>query len=131
MLNALPKRSDYIFHPNTSMLRSTFAYQRARTATKLNNLRIKRITFHTLRHWKGTMEYHGTKDILHVKALLGHKSIQNTLIYITIDQAIFRNHTDEFHVKTAKTAEEACKLIEVGFEYVNAIGNVHIYRKRK
>ena len=53
------------------------------------------------------------------------------LIYITIDKAIFQNTTEEFHVKTAKTVEEACKLIEVGFEYVCEINGVKIFRKRK
>jgi|GEM_PF-5486413 hypothetical protein len=28
------------------------------------------------------MEYHYTKDIIHVKNFLGHKEIDNTLIYI-------------------------------------------------
>ena len=48
-----------------------------------------------------------------------------------MDQALFQGQTDEFYVKTAKTADEACKLVEVGFEYVNTIDDVHIYRKRK
>jgi integrase len=52
-----------------------------RTAHKFGNPRINRITFHTFRHWKATMEYHKTKDILYVMRLLGHKNIKNTLIY--------------------------------------------------
>lgn len=45
------------------------------------------------------------------------------------------NHekSDEFHVKVAKTTQEACKLVKVGFEYVT--GEYHdggkIFRKRK
>ena len=77
------------------------------------------------------MEYHKTKDILHVKEMLGHKSIQNTLIYVNIEHALFQNQTDEFHVKTAKTVEEAISLAEVGFEYVTEIEVVKIFRKRK
>jgi hypothetical protein len=77
------------------------------------------------------MEYHKTKDILHVKEMLGHKSIQNTLIYINIERALFQKQNDEFHVKTAKTVEEAISLAEVGFEYWDIINGVHIYRKRK
>jgi hypothetical protein len=42
---------------------------------KLQNPRLLQITFRTLRHWKATMEYHKTKDILNVINLLGHKSI--------------------------------------------------------
>ncbi|MEM1589913.1 MAG: hypothetical protein QW175_05800 [Candidatus Bathyarchaeia archaeon] len=87
--------------------------------------------FHTLRHWKGTMEYHKTKDIIHVQRLLGHKNIQNTLVYITIENALFQNTNDDFHVRTAKMVEEACRLFEVGFEYVTEIDGVKIFRKRK
>ncbi|MEM0007559.1 MAG: hypothetical protein QXR89_04750 [Candidatus Bathyarchaeia archaeon] len=77
------------------------------------------------------MEYHKTKDIIHVQRLLGHKNIQNTLVYITIENALFQNINDEFHVRTAKTVEEACRLVEVGFEYITEIDGVKIFRKRK
>jgi hypothetical protein len=30
-----------------------------------------------------------------------------------------------------KDADEAKELIELGFEYVNEINNLHLYRKRK
>jgi len=53
------------------------------------------------------------------------------MVYITIENALFENLNDEFHVKTAKTVEEACKLVEVGFEYVTEIDGVKIFRKRK
>ncbi|MEM2263430.1 MAG: hypothetical protein QW160_04330 [Candidatus Bathyarchaeia archaeon] len=42
-----------------------------------------------------------------------------------------KNVNDEFHVRTAKTVEEACRLIEVGFEYVTEIDGIKILRKRK
>lgn len=41
------------------------------------------------------------------------------------------NPNSEYQVKTAKTVEEAKKLIEEGFEYVTEIDGIHIYRKRK
>ena len=50
-------------------------------AQKLENSRISLISFKTLRHFKATMEYHRTKDILHVMHMLGHKSLKNTLVY--------------------------------------------------
>jgi hypothetical protein len=50
---------------------------------------------------------------------------------ITIENALFTEANDEFHVRTAKTVEEACKLVEVGFEYVTEIDGVKIFRKRK
>ena len=79
------------------------------------------------------MEYHKTKDILHVKQLLGHKNIQNTMIYINLEQAIFKTENDEFHVKVAKNIDEACKLIEVGFNYVTGDYSEggKIFRKRR
>jgi len=52
----------------------------AQLAFKLGNPRLLKIGFHSFRHWKGTMEHHKTKDIIHVKELLGHKNIQNTLV---------------------------------------------------
>ena len=130
MLARLPKKAEKIF-PTKYSLDSLFYTQRKRIAHKLCNPRLLKIGFHTLRHWKGTMEYHKTKDIIHVQRLLGHKNIQNTLIYITIENALFTNANDEFHVRTAKTIEEACKLVEVGFEYVTEIDGVKIFRKRK
>jgi integrase/recombinase XerD len=130
MLNRLPRKSEKIF-PSKTSLDSRFYVQRKRIAHKLCNPRLLRIGFHTLRHWKGTMEYHKTKDIIHVQRLLGHKNIQNTLVYITIENALFTEANDEFHVRTAKTVEEACKLVEVGFEYVTEIDGVKIFRKRK
>jgi site-specific recombinase XerC len=73
--------------------------------------------FHTLRHWKATMEYYYTKDILHAKEFLGHKEIDSTLVYIQLDKNLFRNLPDDsFVIRAAKTKEEAIKLGEVSFE---------------
>ena len=79
------------------------------------------------------MEYHRTKDILHVKELLGHKRIDNTLIYIQLEKAIFQRQNDEWIVKVAKSVEEACQLVKVGFEYVTGdyADGGKIFRKRK
>ena len=73
------------------------------------------------------MEYARTKDILHVKKLLGHKNIQNTLLYTQLIN--FKN--DEFHSATAQTVEDAQKLVKAGFEYVCDFGEVKLFRKRK
>jgi integrase len=64
MINALPKKNEYIFTPNVRALQSTFARSRKRLARTLQNPRLLQIHFHTLRHWKGTMEYQRTKNIL-------------------------------------------------------------------
>jgi integrase len=125
-----PRQDGRIFSPRKNLL-TAFYKQRKRLAHKLQNPRLLQISFHTFRHWKGTMEHHKTRDILHVQRLLGHKNIQNTLIYVNIEQALFQNTNEEFHVATAKTVEEACRLVEVGFEYVTDMDGIKIFRKRK
>ena len=68
-----------------------------------------------------------------MQQLLGHKSIQNTMVYINLEQAVFRTEEDEFHVKVAHNVDEACKLVEVGFEYVTGsyADGGRIFKKRK
>ncbi len=63
--------------------------------------------------------------------MLGYRDIKSTMLYINLEHALFQGINDEFHVKTAKTVEEACKLVEVGFEYVTIVDGVQIFRKRK
>ena len=131
MLGSLSKQQQKIFtYKNTFYLRKTFAKQRKRVAHKLGNPRIIQIHFHTFRHWKATMLYSQTKDILYVKNFLGHKNINNTLIYVQLADVIFKEN-DEYVCKAAKTLEEAAKLIEAGFEYVTDVDGVKLFRKRK
>lgn len=63
--------------------------------------------------------------------MLRHRDIKSTMLYINLEHTLFQSINDEFHVKTAKTVEEACKLVEVGFEYVTIVDVVQIFRKRK
>ncbi|MEM3759577.1 MAG: tyrosine-type recombinase/integrase [Candidatus Bathyarchaeia archaeon] len=128
MLNSLSKKSERIFGPSSlRTIRRLFQKQRQRIAQKLENPRLLNITFHTLRHWKATMEYHKTKDIIYVMKVLGHKNIKNTLIYTQL----IPSNEDEFICKVATTIEEAKQLIEAGFEYVCDIDNAKLFRKRK
>jgi hypothetical protein len=62
------------------------------------------------------MEYHRTKDILHVKQILGHKRIENTLKYIQLTEELFKGEI-EYVSKVAKTESEACVLMEAGFDF--------------
>lgn len=100
---------------------------RKRVGAKLQNPRINYIHLHTFRHWKATMEYHKTKDILHVKQMLGHRNIQSTLLYTQL----VTFESDDFHVRVAKNLEEDKELVEAGFEYVTEREGAKIYRKRK
>jgi len=128
MLNALPRTTERVFGAvlRTSVY-NTFWEQRRRIAQKLQNPRLLQISFHTLRHWKATTEYHRTRDILYVKQLLGHKSISNTLIYTQL----ISFESDEYSSAVAKTLDEARKLVEAGFEYVTDVDGNKLFRKRK
>jgi hypothetical protein len=75
------------------------------------------------------MEYHKTKDIIHVKQILGHRNIQNTMIYINIEQALFKETNDEYTVRSVKNMVEACKPLEVGFKYICDMDGHKIFRK--
>jgi len=61
-----------------------------------------------------------------------HRNIQNTMKYIDLEHAIFNSRNDDhFTVKVAETVEEACELVEAGFEYVTEVNHMQIFRKRK
>jgi len=127
MLKSLPREERHIFPGDLYVFRRTFRRYRKRMAQKLQNPRLNRITFHTFRHWRATMEYHRTKDILHVMEMLGHRDIKTTLIYTQL--VSFEG--DDYHVKTSRTLEEDEELLKAGFEYVTEREGVKIYRKRK
>jgi hypothetical protein len=101
---------------------------RKRIAHKFGNPRIRRITFHTLRHWKATMEYHKTKDILHVQRLLGHRNIKNTLLYT---QLVKIEGGDDYICKVARAPKEIQELITNGFEYICDQDDLKFFRRRK
>ncbi|MEM2367781.1 MAG: tyrosine-type recombinase/integrase [Candidatus Bathyarchaeia archaeon] len=130
MIENLPKANERVFGSYKSLKTLSLAFQknRKRIAHRLGNPRLLRISFHTIRHWKATMEYHKTKDILHVMQMLGHRNIKNTLIYT---QLVKCDGEDEYVCRAAKTVEQASALIEAGFEYVCEIEGVKLFRKRK
>jgi len=101
--------------------------QRRKLAHKPKNPRLVQISFHTLRHWKATIEYHRTRDLLYVKHLLGHKNINNTMLYTQL----ISFQGDEYSSAVAKTLDEARKLVESGFDYVTDVDYFKLFRKRK
>ena len=70
--------------------------------------------------------------LLYVKRFLGHKKLENTEIYVNIEQTLFgESENDEFTVKVASAPEEIKQLLEVGFEYICEKGGLLFFRKRK
>jgi len=128
MLNALPKQSDLVFGgQNLRNYGRVYRKYRSKMVFKLQNPRLKRISFHTFRHWKATMEYAKTKDILYVMEILGHRDIKTTLLYTQL----VHFESEDYHSAVAKTIDEAKALVEAGFEYVCTHENVMLFRKRK
>ena len=119
---------DRIWSAKANSVRAVFCRKRKKIAQKLGKPKLNRITLHTFRHWKATMEYHRTKDILYVKQLLGHKSIKNTLVYTHL---IDFEEDDGYTVKVASSIEEFTELLESGFEYVSDYNEIKVLRKRK
>ncbi len=129
-INTLPRKNKRVFGSTTNK-QTSFYDSRKRIARKLQNPRLQQISFHTFRHWKATMLYHQTKDILYVKEYLGHNKIETTLLYIQIAKTIFKNLDDEYTVKIASNKEEIKALLEVGFEYICEKDELYYFRKRK
>jgi len=129
MMGRLPKDGSRIFGNNSwRIMFNNFNAQRKRSAKKLGNPKLLKILFHTFRHWKATMEYHRTKDILYVMKLLGHRNIANTLIYT---QLVEFEEDDKYCTPIAGNIEDARKLVKAGFEYVCNHNETMLFRKRK
>ncbi len=128
LVSRLPRNSPKIFGwANLDSFRREYEKQRKKLSFKLNNPRLCEIRLHTFRHFKATMEYHKTKDILHVQRLLGHRNIMHTLTYTRLVDW----KSDEFVCKVAKSLDEASSLIEAGFDYVTELDGVKLFRRRK
>ena len=132
MLNTLPKKSEHVFTGSLKSMKSTFCKTRKRLSINLQNPRLMKIHFHTLRHWKATTLYHQTKDPYYVQRFLGHKSLKSTEIYINIEHTLFEAGANEqFTVRIAEKPEEIKELLEAGFEYVCQKDTLIFLRKRK
>lgn len=131
-LGRLPRKNEKVFGKLTRNNATTaLLVSRKRVGIKAGSERIAKIHFHLIRHWYGTMLYHKTKDIYFVNRQLRQKSLQNTLIYINLEQALFLKSSNDYHVKVASNVEEAVKLVEVGFEFVADMNGQKIFRKLK
>ena len=127
------KTNPYIWNIGTRNIqnfRTVFCVQRKQLARKLQSPNLTRITLHTFRHFYACKLYHNTKDILLVKAKLGHRNIQNTLVYTRL---VEWDQPDAWTVRRPTTTKEEDELVEAGFEYVRFDDKLQtpVYRKRK
>jgi len=122
------KQNDRLFPTKSENISDSYRHLRNRLAKKLQDPTIQQIRLYDFRHYYATMLYHKTKDLLHVKARLGHKDLRTTLRYTQLLETL---ENDEYHCKTAINIKEATQLIENGFEYVAEIDGTMLFRKRK
>jgi len=116
-------------YPSPTWKQTYEAWRRFRNdlTKKLSDLGLKTIRLYDLRHYFGTMLDHKTKDILYTKQQMGHQKVETTLIYAQL----INFGEDEWTARTARTIEEAIKLIEAGFEYITDMEGDKIFRKCK
>jgi hypothetical protein len=94
--------------------------------------RIAKVTFHSVRHRYATTLFHATKNLPLVQRRLGHRNINNTLIYIEIEEGLYaQSPDDKFVCEFAESTEQAKKLIEDGYEYLGELFGELTFRKRK
>jgi integrase len=128
MLNTLPKTSERIFPTSYISIEESFKYVRKKAAAKLQNPRLRVITFRSFRHWGGTMLAHYTNgNVLTIKKALRHRAIQSTMKYI----GMLKFENDDFEVATGATVDEIKQLAEAGFQKFDEVNGIHIFRKPK
>ncbi len=121
------KLLDRVFDIEYKTLQRAVLRNRKRLAEAFQNPNFNLISMKTFRHFKGTTEYHRTKDILHVQKILRHRSLKNTLVYTHLVEW----KDDNWIVKVADTLEETVQLLESGFEYITDYEDKKLFRKRK
>ncbi|HLE75250.1 MAG TPA: site-specific integrase [Candidatus Bathyarchaeia archaeon] len=104
-----------------------FRIMRNALADKLHDPTMKSIRLYDFRHYFATNDFRKYKNLMHTKQQLGHKSIRNTEIYVHFIDTL----SEDFVCNTATTIDEAKKLIEAGFTYVDTMDGIKLYRKPK
>jgi integrase len=95
----------------------------------MQNPRFRQIHLHSFRHWKATIEYAKTLNLPYVMELLGHKNVNNTMIYMHLAKF----ESKECETAYARTLQEEDDLLKAGFDFVryNEKEQVAVYRRRK
>ncbi|MFZ7138223.1 MAG: tyrosine-type recombinase/integrase [archaeon] len=133
-LLSLPKNQSRLVFPKRSFnaRRVAFRYRMKNLARLHDNPRFLEIHYHTFRHCKALREYHKTRDILHVKAVLGHRKIETTMIYVDLYKQIYGNdHRGEFITKIASNKKDRIILMNEGWTLVEKDAEDWYFRRPK
>jgi integrase len=133
LLFSLPKKEITVFPKLSAKARQmAFRYRMKNLARVHQNPRFLKIHLHTFRHCKALREYHKTRDILHVKMVLGHRDITMTMRYVELYKQIYSDDTPrQFITKIASTKEERISLSNDGWSILEKDGDDWYFRKPK
>ena len=133
MLFTLPKNNEKVFAEKPRNSRSSAFNMRMKRLAKIhNNPRFKKIHMHTFRHCKALREYHKTRDILHVMAILGHRKIETSYRYIRLYNQIYKpQQPNQFVTKIAYTDKQAIEFWDNGWTLVDKKGEKRYFRRPK
>ena len=127
--------STYDFNPDDKLFKGSphsygkqYRIYRNKLAKKLNRQDLKTVKLYDFRHYFATRLYAKTKDILLVKQQLGHRRMDNTLVYTHL---VTLNEGEEYICKATNDKEEAMQLIENGFRFEADVDGYQLFRKRK
>lgn len=133
-LLSLPKNESKTVFPKRSVnaRRVAFRYRMKNLAKLHDNPRFLEIHYHTFRHCKALREYHKTKDILHVKSVLGHRKIETTMTYVDLYKQIYGDdYRGEFITKIASNKKDRIILMNEGWTLVEKDGDDWYFRRPK
>jgi hypothetical protein len=120
-------QKDYPF-PQPKVMSEMWRRARNTASQNHNDPTLKTIPMKNLRNYSGAQFYLKFNDTIGTMRHLRHKRLETTMHYL---RAIVLDAEEEYICKTAKTPEEASKLIELGFTKADEIDGIHLYRKRK
>jgi len=119
--------NDKLFNTPQHTYGNNFREMRNELAKKLNDPALATISLYSYRHYFATMLYEKTKDILYVKQQMGHKSLESTMVFTHLTNF----NEEEYTVKTATNIQQITELLEHGFQYIQEVDGIRLYRKRK
>jgi integrase len=119
--------NDKLFKGDQTRYGKEYRVVRNRLAKKINDPSIHRIRLYDLRHYFATTTYYKT-DLKRTQYLLGHKNSNTTDRYTHL---LDNQEEQQYITRTATNIKEASQLLETGFEYIQDIDGIKIYRKRK
>jgi len=114
--------------PDSRWMSCVWTRTRNKLADKLQSQQLRQIKMRSLRNYAGAQLYNKTKDPIRVMRYLGHKKLETTMHYL---RGIHLDAEEEYTCRTASNVKEATELIEAGFEYIQEIDGLRLYRKRK